>query len=348
MPASLSIRATDLREILDTVHPRWEGLREQRILITGGTGIIGKWLVASLLHADSALGLGIGIHLLSRTPDVFKARFPTLVADRRLTLQQGDIRTFELPKSTHFSHVIHAATDVVNPSNGLDTMDTCFNGTLRVLAQARAAGARRMLFLSSGAIYGKTPAGLQSIPEDFQGALDGLSPDSAYAQGKRSAELICAMEAANGVIAIPIARCFAMIGPYLPLDRHFAIGNFIESVLKNAPITIRGDGTPVRSYLYMSDVVSRLWLLLLEGKNGTAYNVGGDEPINIKDLAQRVVNVLGSSVDISVANKRVHGAHSNIYVPDTTRLQTDFSLGSSISLDDAILRTAEWYRPLFG
>ena len=347
MPASRSLHATDLREVLYTVHPRWEKLRGQKILITGGTGIIGKWLVASLLRADTEFGLGVAIHILSRAPDAFKASCPELASDPRLTLLHGDVRTFELPKHSNFSHVIHAATDVVSPSSGLDTLDTCFNGTRRVIDQARASGAHRMLLLSSGAVYGKTPTELQSIPEDFQGTLDYLSPDSAYAQGKRMAELVCAMETAKGEIAVSIARCFAMVGPHLPLDRHFAIGNFMQSVLKNEPIMIRGDGTPVRSYLYMSDVVSRLWLLLLEGRGGTAYNVGGEESITIKGLAHRVAKVLGSSVSISVANQSVHGAHSNIYVPDTTRLQTEFFIGPPISLDEAILRTAAWYRPLY-
>jgi nucleoside-diphosphate-sugar epimerase len=347
MLQSPSLHATDLREVLDTVHPRWEKLRGQKILVTGGTGIIGKWLIETLLHANSALELDVSIYLLSRAPDSFRARYPTLAADRHLTLLHGDVRTFELPKRSHFSHVIHAATDVVNPASGLDTLDTCFNGTRRVIAQARAAGAQRMLFLSSGAVYGKTPTELHSIPEDFQGTLDCLSPESAYAQGKRSAELVCAVETAKGDIVIPIARCFAMVGPFLPLDKHFAIGNFIEAVLKNEPIMIRGDGTPIRSYLYMSDVVSRLWLLLLDGRAGAAYNVGGHQPITIKGLAQRVVTVLDSSVSISVVNESVHGAHSNTYVPDTTRIQTEFSLGPSISLNDAILRTAAWYRPLY-
>ncbi|MBU2455890.1 MAG: NAD-dependent epimerase/dehydratase family protein, partial [Proteobacteria bacterium] len=145
-------------------------------------------------------------------------------------------------------------------------------------------------------------------------------------------------------INIPIARCFAMVGPYLPMDKHFAIGNFIDSIIRNQPIIINGDGTPVRSYMYMADVVLRLWLLLLKGRGGMAYNIGGEEPVTIEELARLAVRILKSEVDIRIENKALHGAHANTYYPDNRRLRSEFGLDPGTGIEEAIQRTAAWYQ----
>ena len=339
--------ASELEEVRQRIAPHASGLRGAHILITGGTGIIGKWLIASLLHADTQDQLGLRISVLSRSPGTFMAQIPTIGLDARVQGLQGDVRAFTLPPSAAFSHLIHAATDVVAAISPSDLIDTCVNGTRNALQIAKAAGVGRMLLLSSGAVYGKTDAGQGAIPEDYVGPLDPLSPDCAYAQGKRTAELLCAIEAEAGAMEITIARCFAMVGPYLPLDRHFAIGNFIQAALMQQPVSIKGDGTPVRSYLYLSDVAARLLLLLLAGRSSVAYNVGGSEPVSIAQLAHRVLAVLGVDVPVLLGKQSVHGAHAQRYYPDSTRINHAWGLAPEIGLDQAILRTANWYRPAY-
>ena len=334
----------DLDYVCDGVGELWAGLRNQSLLITGGTGIIGKWLLATVLHANRRLGLGVMVTVLSRDPELFCHEFPVLGSDPCVNWVAGDVRTFKLPSGTKYSFVIHAATDVVAAKSADDVLETCFSGTLNVLEHARSCGTLRLLLLSSGAVYGKTPLKLGAIPETFMGALDCLSAECAYAEGKRCSELLCAIENARGQMAIPIARCFAMVGPYLPLDKHFAIGNFIGSAICNQTINIKGDGTPIRSYLYMADVTLRLWLLLFRGRGGVAYNVGGKDPVSIEALAHRVVRALNSDVEINIANKPMHGAHANTYYPDTSLMQEEFGLGATIGLDEAIQKTAAWYQ----
>jgi nucleoside-diphosphate-sugar epimerase len=334
----------DIEYVLEGVGEAWMALKKQSILITGGTGIIGKWLIATLLQADHRLELEVTVTVVSRNPNAFRRDYPVFAENKRLTWVKGDVRKFTLPKDAKFSHVIHAATDVVAAKSAEDLLDSCITGTRHVIKHARRCGASRLLLLSSGAVYGKTPQGLGAIPETFMGLLDCLSSESAYAEGKRVSEMLCAIENEKGKIGIPIARCFAMVGPYLPLDKHFAIGNFIDSVIHNKPITIKGDGTPVRSYMYMSDVALRLWLLLLKGRGGLAYNVGDDEPMTIEELARLVVSTLKSKVDIRIENQTLHGAHANTYYPDTTRLRFEFGLDAGIGLEEAIRRTAAWHQ----
>ena len=344
----MSIQNSTLPELLDldyvvkNVASYWSLLNGQQILITGCTGIIGKWMLSTLNHAKCELGLNIEVVVLSRDPDVFIKLYPELADKQRIVWLKGDVRNFSIPQGITPSWAIHAATDVVSQTSQLDVLTTCSFGTHNVVSQLAAANCKRMLMLSSGAIYGKVPSGTNGIPESFVGSVSSTNPNSAYAEGKRYAELLCTLMGSLYNITIPMARCFAMVGPYLPLDKHFAIGNFIHSVLNKKPIVIEGDGTPIRSYLYLADVATQLWFLLFKGRS-TAYNIGSNQPISIKNLAEMVINVLDSTQSLEIQNKVLHGVHANEYYPDTTLFSREFKLDHFISIEESILRTANWY-----
>ena len=335
---------SDLDAIVDQIGASWDQLRGQRLLVTGGTGIIGKWLLESLLRANRRLQLNTQAVVLSRRPRQFAADYPQLAADPSITLIEGDVRSFELGRAERVSHVIHGATDVVAQTPPAQVLDTCVQGTARVLAEARRSGASRMLLLSSGAVYGKTPASLARIPEDYSGAPDCQLGSAAYGEGKRCAELLCAMAGEEGQLTIPVARCFAMVGPHLPLDKHFAIGNFIDAAMRGDCVNINGDGTPMRSYLHAVDVTSWLWALLFRGRGQRAYNVGSEDAVSIEGLARRVVAALGSSSAIKLARALTPGAHAQVYVPSTSRIAEELGMGQTIGLEEAIRRTAAWHR----
>lgn len=318
-------------------------LRGKSVFITGATGILGKWFLEYFSYLKNIENYSIEITALSRSPSDFILRNPHL-KNQGIDFVKGDIRSYRHTSDRSFEYFIHGATDVVAQAGAADVLDTCTAGTANALSLAKAMGTKHFLLISSGAVYGKVPDGHGAIDEEFLGVLNHLSPEAAYAQGKRNAELMCVLEASEGKMQIPIARCFAMVGPYLPLNKHFAIGNFVEAALLNHDIEIKGDGTPVRSYLYMADVIARLLLLLLAGRTAVPYNIGGKIPISIADLAQKVMTVLESDKRINTANQAIHGAHANVYYPDTHRLDDEFRLRSAINLDDAILRTAKWYR----
>lgn len=320
----------------------WEALRGQRLLLTGGTGFIGKWLLGTFLHANRALGLNARVVVLSRNVASFVARHPAMALAPEIEWLQGDVRNFELAAGQHCSHLIHAATDVVASHPASEIFDSCVGGTRQVLQQMHRAGAQRMLLLSSGAVYGRTPGTLERVPEDWSGAPDCLAPGSAYGEGKRASELLCAMAAAEHGLQIPVARCFAFVGPHLPLDKHFAIGNFIAAAAQGQELRIQGDGTPVRSYLHAADLAIWLWTLLFRGQSLRAYNVGGDEGLSIAQLAQRVVAAMGSRSSVHIAQRAKPNAVVQKYVPDLQRASTELGLHTLIHLDHAIQRTADW------
>jgi dTDP-glucose 4,6-dehydratase len=322
--------AADLDHVLAHTPGIWDDLRGARIFITGGTGFFGCWLLESFAWANDRLGLGASAVVLTRDPAAFARKAPHLAAHPAVTLHRGDVRTFAFPEGP-FSHVIHAATIVA--------------GTERVLTGARAVGARRLLFTSSGAVYGRQPADMTHLSEDYAGAPDPTDPSSAYGEGKRAAEQLCAVHAGPDFEPV-IARCFAFVGPYLPLDAHFAVGNFIRDALAGGPIRVNGDGTAVRSYLYAADLMVWLWTILIHGRSLRPYNVGSDLSIAVRELADVIAKLSTPRATVEVLGApRTDGTRSR-YVPAIHRAASELKLGVVIRLEDGASRTMKWHRAL--
>src|SRR5207245_4908945 len=163
-----------------------------------------------------------------------------LASHPAIQFHDGDVRSFEFPKGT-FSHVIHAATEAtarLYSEQPLLMFDIIVEGTRRTLEFARQCGARKFLLTSSGAVYGRQPPELTHVPEDYAGGPNPTEPRFGYAEGKRAADMLCALFAQQHGFETKIARGFAFVGPYLPLDIHFAIGNFIRDGMRGGPIRI--------------------------------------------------------------------------------------------------------------
>ena len=314
------------------------GLRRgSRLFVTGGTGFVGRSLLKFLDQSASGLE-NIRTTVLTRDPERFTARYPDLA--RRIEMLRGDVRDFVWPK-TKFTHIIHAAADTGTgaANRPQELVGTIIDGTARVLDFAAACGAEKMLFLSSGAVYGPQPDALERIPEDYAGAPDPADPASAYGSAKRAAEQLC-VSAARGRLAVKVARLFAFVGEDLPLDARFAIGNFIRDALAGGPIRVQGDGSPVRSYLYQSDLAQWLLEILERGHPGRAYNVGSDQPISIAALARLVADVVSPAAAIRISAQRADYPGRLRYVPSIERARSELGLVPRVPLAEAIRLTA--------
>lgn len=310
------------------------------VLLTGGTGFFGR---AILAYCNSGINSNIRLSILSRDPAGFLSRYPQFTQQENLTFLQGDIlQPDSLPWGQNFSHVLHAATDsTFGPQlTPLQRFSQILDGTRNILDLAKASGASRFLLTSSGGIYGTIPPDLPSIPEEWSGSPDLSDPNTAYGQAKRAAEHLCALyREAYGIETI-VARCFAFVGPDLPLDVHFAIGNFIRDALYSDAITVAGDGTPLRTYLEQSDLAHWLWTLLLEGQSGETFNVGSNEVVSIASLAELIRDLLAPDKPVHILGQAMAAAKPNRYVPDISKARRLHGLDVRIPLAEAILRTA--------
>jgi nucleoside-diphosphate-sugar epimerase len=337
--------SADLHHILNHTRDLWETLRGARLFITGGTGFVGCWLLESFLFANRQLDLKASASVLTRRPDSIQQALPHLILNPAITLHAGDVRNFEFPKG-EYSHIIHAATDAsvkLNNENPLLMLDTIIEGTRHTLDFAVHCKVEKFLLVSSGAVYGKQPTGMTHIPEDYMGAPDPLDPNSAYGIGKRTAEQLCALYAKQYGIIPTIARCFAFVGPYLPLDAHFAIGNFIRDRLNGEPLNVQGDGTALRSYLYSADLAIWLWTILLRGSVLQPYNVGSDVAISIANLANVVAGFSKPVSKISIKYPVSSNIPAEQYVPLTKAARDELGLLQWIDLETAINKTNQWY-----
>jgi dTDP-glucose 4,6-dehydratase len=341
-----TLDAEDLDHILTHTATLWDELHGQRLFITGGTGFFGHWLLESLLWINDILNLDVKLVLLSRNPAVFSVKYPQLANHPAISWIQGDVKSFDYPDGD-YSFVIHAASEGDNKlvqENPLVIFNTIVTGTQHILEFAKTHHTKKLLFISSGAVYGKQPPELTHIPEDYPGAPDVMNPLSAYGEGKRAAEMLCTLYSHQYGFETKIARCFAFVGPYLPLDANYAIGNFIRDALHGGPIVIKGDGTPFRSYLYAADLAIWLWTILVKGQSRRPYNIGSDEPLTIEEVAQHVMEQFQHKVFILVLSPPNPAAVLERYIPGVNQAKTELGLDIWISLDTAIQKTIKYYQ----
>jgi dTDP-glucose 4,6-dehydratase len=344
---NLSKKAPDIKDDLEHIVKYagdvLEEFRDKKVFITGGTGFFGIWILEALALAlaNAKLNLNIEAVVLTRNVKNFKRKAPHIVSNKSFSFIEGDVKNFKYPKGK-FNYIIHAAADfhtVHGKRSSLMTFDTIVEGTRHVLEFSAQCGADKILYISSGAVYGKQPGNMSHISEDYAGAPDLTCLDSAYAEGKRTAEMLCTLYSNTYDLSIKIARCFAFVGPYLQLDENFAIGNFISSLLENQKIVIHGDGTPVRSYMYVADLVIWLITILVEGKNCYPYNVGSEEDISIEKLAKTIAGFCKQSLAIEIKTKKSDSNKIDRYVPSTQRAQKELGLKQYIGLKESILKT---------
>jgi dTDP-glucose 4,6-dehydratase len=222
--------------------------------------------------------------------------------DPRVMFWHGNINDVEFPKG-EFSHVIHLVID----------------GTSRILDFVKQCKAKKFLFTSSGAVY-------------------KLKPDK-YAQTKIYDEYWC--RSISPPPEVKIARCFSFVGPYIPLDKNFAIGNFIGNAINDKKVFIyNANNTPKRSYLYMADLAIWLWTILFKGNPREAYNVGGEQEYTIREVGELV----GQIAKVPVIYWPPKDGENIDYVPYVGHTKENLGLQEWIPLEEGIIRTLEFYK----
>jgi dTDP-glucose 4,6-dehydratase len=323
----------------------WERLRGARIFITGGTGFVGIWLLHVLFQAARRYELDVEATVLTRDAGRFRAKAPELAAERALTLVEGDLRTGP-PPPLDVTDVVHAAAetnvDLTNP-DAVEILDAGVTMTRSVAAWAGERGVKRLSLISSGAVYARSALDEGPVAEDDLRAPETGDLRAAYGNGKRAGEAYAGAYGERYGFTAVFPRLFAFVGPYLPLDSGFAVGNFLRDALAGREIVVSGDGTPLRSYLDGADMAAWCWAAHLRGRPGRAYNVGGDVPLSIGELAQRVAAATGRAAGVRIMRTPAAGARPSCYVPQCFRAGRELGVRATIDLDAALTLTARWH-----
>ncbi len=337
--------ADDLERILTWASDDLRSLRGTLLFITGGTGFVGKWLLETLAWANERLELDIRAVVLTRSVERFTNNAPHLASNGSFSFVEGDVRSIPADLGV-FDGIVHAATSASAELLKNDPqlmLDTIVEGGRAVMDVASRSGAIPLLFTSSGAVYGRPPSSLSRVDETYVGGPDPLEPLSAYHEGKRIGELQCAIAAKSFGLKPKIARIFAQVGPYLPLDIHYAMGNFIRDALEGRTIRVQGDGTTVRSYMYAADMTAWLLGIYARGEPLRAYNVGSERPVTIADLASRVAQAASEPPAVEIMQAPDPKRPVDRYVPGNRRAREELGLEEWTPLTEGIDRTIAFY-----
>ncbi len=341
----ISIEHEDAECVARRGEAVFRALHGSRILLTGGTGFVGTWLLRTLLVAREMFGVNVEVIVLTRDPDAFMRRHPGLAVSPAVVLLQGDVRR-PIEVAGRLDLIVHAASEMDTTTSGpppSQFFDVILGGTLSVVECARRSGAR-VCFVSSGAVYGNDAfAADRNADEESTIAPLTTRPQAAYANAKRAAEAyLCAVSANDGPDVV-IGRLFSFLGPGQELGSRFVIASMLHDALQGGPVVVKSDGTLVRSFMYAADMALWLWTIAVRGQRGVAYNVGSEEAFSVADIARIVAAAVGD-VSVSIAKSAPRPETGLRYVPSTLRARRELELPQLEPLRNSVARTVRWAR----
>lgn len=304
-------------------------------LILGGSGFFGK----SMLDAYKR-GLLFNqsidqITIVSRHATDLRILHPELM-DSSVHLVNADLSSCETLPSADF--VVHAAASTDAARYALfpeEEGNNILHGVSHFCKIARSCFKKsKILYVSSGAVYGDYHHNIEYINEDFPLSVDDriASNKRIYTIAKRECEGLIQSLGADG-FNVSIARCFAFVGKYLPRDQHFAIGNFIRDGLNQIPVQVKATSLVIRSYMHGDDLAQ--WLMQIAASSSPkapVFNVGSDEAISIHDLGRKVANYF----DVKASIAAINSESINRYVPSIDKAKSQLGLKLTKNLDESI------------
>lgn len=344
----------DLQNIIKSGGSIWEPFAGTRVLVTGASGLIPYYFAATLLSLNRTLLKGRECRVLAlvRNREKAEKRFADFQGRRDLELLVQDVSA-PLGIEGPVDYIIHAASQASPKYYGTDPVGTMLPniiGTNNLLSLARERKSKGFLFVSGGEVYGIVPPEKIPAKETDYGWLDPVSVRSCYAEGKRAGETLCASwQAQHGVPAV-IARLAHTYGPGLSLDDGRVFADFVRDLVEGRDLELKSDGSATRAFCYVSDAVLGMFLLLLQGERGQAYNVCNDGAcVSILELARTLAGLFPEK-NISVKFSENKGGPGYIKSPvsksclDPSRLR---ALGwePSIGIKDGFKRTVLSFSP---
>jgi UDP-glucuronate decarboxylase len=336
----------DLAYITGALKEEFAKLQGEKLLIVGGAGFLGYYLVQSALKA----GVDVTVY------DNFMRGIPDwllgLESNARLTVTKHDI-TQPMPADADFTYLIHAGS-IASPTfyrnYPIETMDANVNGLRNLLEYGKVNPVKGFLFYSSSEIYGDPDPAFIPTPEDYRGYVSCTGPRACYDEAKRYGETLCVNFARVHGLPVTVARPFNNYGPGLKITDRRVIPDFVRDVMAGRDIVMLSDGSPMRTFCYVADAVIGYYKVLVNGKPGEAYNVGVETPeISMADLAERIAQLgrdlfgyTGKVVRQDSADAEYLIDNPNRRCPIITKAR-EIGYDPQVGIEEGLRRSMLWY-----
>ena len=317
-------------------------LKKQSILITGAYGMLATYITLFLLYLNERYNFNIQIIILVRDRKKAEKRFSNFNLTDLIIIENDLCENIEI--ELEIDYIFHAAS-FGNPQYFTDdpigVVEPNVYGTINLLKFAQSKKIKSFLFFSSGAVYGSEPL-CEHVTENDYGYIDPLVISNCYAESKRMGENLCSIWLSKYNIPIKIVRPAHIYGPTMDIDNDSrVVASFIRNIMSRDNININTNGESYRSFCYIADATVAFFILLLDSKNGTAYNVGNDSMyMSIKDLANEVVKLLPKRDLKVILNNKVKCSNRMLLV--SKRLE-NLKWKCHYNIESGLSRTVQYY-----
>ncbi len=360
MKNASDVIAADLEYICKNLEDEFSRMSGKRLVITGGAGFLGYYLVQSVIHwnrhfADAPIELMVYDNFMRGVPDWLE----NLKDEQHIEVEKYDVNHPLPPSFGDADFIIHAAT-IASPiyyrKHPIETMDANINGLRQILdycvdQKEKGKPVEGFLFYSTSEIYGDpTPENIPT-PETYRGNVSCTGPRACYDESKRYGETLCVNFARQRDVPVRIARPFNNYGPGLKITDRRALPDFARNVLNGEDIVMLSDGAPTRTFCYVADAIVGYYKILVRGQNGESYNIGLDKPeISIRELADRVVaqaselfGYQGRVVTKVSDDKDYLTDNPNRRCPIIDKARDHLDYHPTIQLEEGLKRSLLWY-----
>ena len=334
----------DIKSIANELEEFYDELEGKTVLIAGGKGFLGTYFTSVLTKINETLSKPMKIIVLD---SLITSKDKKDSVNQNIEFLEQDIsKSFEI--DDNIDYIIHAASIASPPTYRkfpIKTVDVNYQGTKNLLEIAKEKKVRSMLFLSSSEIYGDPE--IFPTPESYVGKVSCTGPRACYDESKRLAETISILYFQQYKIPIKIARPFNVYGPYLNLDDGRIIPDFMNNAINKSQIIIHSDGSPTRSFCYVSDAIGGFFKLLLSKHDGIICNVGNDEEGSVKNVADTIKNIVAKPISIKIIESNDPNYtkdNPQRRCPDLSLIKKSVNYIPKIDLEEGLKRVYKWYR----
>lgn len=333
----------DIESILDISFKTLQKLSGKTILITGAGGFLGRYMIESFKQLNLKIDKPAYIIALdnyitsSNTKPEKDLNIEWIYGDASIASQLPD----------KFDYIIHAA-GIASPEHyrakPIETIDIAVNVTKSLLDKAKLDNAR-MLFFSSSEIYGDPSSDNIPTKESYRGNVSCRGPRSCYDESKRLGETICWIYEKYYGVHVSVVRPFNIYGPGMMPKDYRVLPNFAKSIYKKERLKVYGSGDQTRTFCYVSDAIIAFFKILIESECPEVFNVGNpDEEISMRSLAEKVLTITNSSVDIEIVDypNTYPDDEPNRRCPDISKLFETFNYKPTTTLNDGLFKFFKW------